>query len=196
MFWRWRLPGLIVLLLAAVPVVGSAGDSYGDLEHNGQLLRKWKEDPEHYARLQRDLKAFYAMPPERQEQLRRFDRDLHAGDAYTQRHLWEVLVRYNTWLDRLSQADRKRIEEAGNQGERLRVIHEMREKQWLAFLPQETSKQLGNALKDNPKQRSAILLEYINKEKQRRNHWRETFRHRPPGKDKDKDKGGKSSLPE
>ena len=53
MHWRWRLFGLLVSVLAAVPLVGLADDSATDVAGNWRLLRRWKEDPEHYARLQR-----------------------------------------------------------------------------------------------------------------------------------------------
>ncbi len=146
MHWRWRLFGLLVSVLAAVPLVGLADDSATDVAGNWRLLRRWKEDPEHYARLQREWKAFHALPPERQERMRQLDRDLYAADAVTQQRLWGVLERYSTWLDQLPATDRGRIEAAGNPEQRLRLIQELRDKQWLAYLPAETRKALDTEL--------------------------------------------------
>ena len=47
-----------------------------------------------------DLKAFYALPKERQKQVRELDTKLHNLDQAKQARLWGVLERL-TWLDRL-----------------------------------------------------------------------------------------------
>jgi len=164
------------MLVVAASVVAAAEDSSADdLDHNARLLRKWKADPEHYARLQRDLKAFYALPPERQEQLRQLDRDLHSADGQTQRHLWGVLERYSGWLDRLPESDRKRIEDAQHPEARLKVIRELREQQWIAHLPRKTREDLQLALGKAPEKRAAILQKYREEERQRRQRWQRLF---------------------
>jgi hypothetical protein len=183
MLWRWRLLGLLIVLAGAAPVVGSADDSSADeRDVYARVLRKLKADPEHYARLQRDYKAFYALPVERQEHLRQLDRDLHAAETQTQRHLWDVLERYNAWLEHQSEPDRKRILEAATPGERLKLIREMREQQWLAHLPQKTREELDVSVKD-PQKRATILQKARDEERSRRLHWHKNLGPRP-GKDK------------
>ena len=69
-----------VLLGTAIPVLAVSGPSGDELEHNRRLLARYRAEPDHYARLLRDLRAFQALPPERQERERRFDHDLHQED--------------------------------------------------------------------------------------------------------------------
>src|SRR5688572_22443826 len=61
----WWLLAVAGLAAAAPRDLGDA-----DLERNRRLLDKWRADPEHYARLRRDLKAFYELPESRQQALR------------------------------------------------------------------------------------------------------------------------------
>ena len=126
--------------------------------------------------------------------MRQLDRDLYAADAVTQQRLWGVLERYSTWLDQLPATDRGRIEAAGNPEQRLRLIQELRDKQWLAYLPAETRKALDTELRgSSEQQRSVIMLKYKNQERQRRHHHgREPGRHKPGPKDK----GGRPPGPD
>ena len=125
-----------VLLGAALPVlaVTDPAPPPDDLDHNRRLLDRYR-DPDHYARLLRDLRAFEALPPERQERMRQFDRELHEEDAATQQRLWEVLERYSDWVGRLPDAERLRIDEAADRTERLKVVKGLREREWVDRLP-------------------------------------------------------------
>src|SRR5438067_10800081 len=106
----------IVLLLACAalaPVICYSDQAAPDeVETSERLLERWKADPEHYARLQNDLRAFWQMPPERQDRLRQFDGQLHETDSLTQKRLWAVMERYSAWYERLPEADRRRVEAA------------------------------------------------------------------------------------
>src|SRR5690242_1822023 len=105
---RW---GSLLVLLGALALPAAAAPDGGDaLQHNRELLEKWRADPDHYARLQRDLRAFWAMPPARRKQIRRLDQELHQADAKTRKRLWAVLERYHAWLEALPEADRARVE--------------------------------------------------------------------------------------
>ena len=59
----------------------SARTEHDALEQNRRLLERWRADPEHHARLLRDLRAFYALPRPRQQQLRLLDQQLYAADG-------------------------------------------------------------------------------------------------------------------
>jgi hypothetical protein len=135
----WRLLVLILSLAGAMQALAlneqPGEDPKAVLEQNRRLLEKWRADPEHYARLQQDLKAFQELPPERQESLRKLDHDLHAEEPAVQARLWRVLDRYTAWLDKLPEADRARIESAPNAKERLRRVKEIRDRQWVSRLP-------------------------------------------------------------
>jgi hypothetical protein len=123
---------LMMVLAAALAGVAADGD---ELERNRRLLARWRGDAEHYQRLRRDLKAFYALPPEEQARLRKLDRQLHEGDRAAQARLWSVLDRYAGWLEKLPESDRARVLEAPDAATRLKVIREIREREWVERLP-------------------------------------------------------------
>ena len=159
---------MLALLLAAAPAHEAAPDPAADLERNRQLLQKWRAEPDHYARLQRDLRDFWALPRDRRERLRQLDRDLHQLDAVTQKQLWKVVERYSAWLEKLPEEERKRIEQTKEWPERLRLIKEVRERQWLDRLPQKVREEL---LKLPPAQRAARANELRGQERQQRKLW-------------------------
>src|SRR5438309_10347795 len=103
---------LLVAALGAAPPGEPAPDVSREdaLASNARRLEEWRKDPEHAARLQRDLSAFWAMSPERRALLRKLDQDLHQEDSATQTHLWDVLERYHSWVGRLPEEDRRRVE--------------------------------------------------------------------------------------
>ena len=159
---------LAVLLGAAVPVLAVSDGAPDDAEHNRRLLDRYRADPDHYARLLRDLQAFQALPPDRQERMRQFDRALHDEDPATQNRLWEVLERYTEWVNRLSPADQKRIEQAADRNERLVIVKELRQNDWIARLPQ-ADREAVLALPEP--QRSEMLAQLRKEERQRRQEW-------------------------
>lgn len=160
---------LLTLLLAAAPAREGATDSTAaDLERNRQLLQKWRAEPEHYARLQRDLRDFWALPREKRQLLRRLDHDLHQLDPATQKRMWKAVERYSGWLEKLPHDDRRRIEQTKEWPDRLRLIKEVRERQWLDRLPQKVREAL---LKLPPDQRSVRENELRRQEQQQRKLW-------------------------
>jgi hypothetical protein len=104
-------------------------------ETNARLLERLRSDPEHFARLQADQRAFGQLPPERQDRLRELDQQLHNTDSITQKRLWSVMERYTAWYDHLSEAARHRIDQATDRHERLAIVTQYREDQWLARQP-------------------------------------------------------------
>jgi hypothetical protein len=132
---------LLTLLLAgtgaALPEPSSAPDPSGRedaLQSNRALLESWKQDSDHYARLQRDLKRFWKLPRERRDQLRKLDRELYRQEPSSHK-LRGVLERYYIWLERLPPAEHERIDNAPDTNSRLQVIREIRERQWIKRLP-------------------------------------------------------------
>jgi hypothetical protein len=135
-----RAVASLSLLLATLALTGAsapepeAAGPEDPLQHNRKLLEAWRKDPEHAARLRRDLERFWGLPPEERARIRNLDRELHEEGSATQKRLWGVLERYHSWLERLPEADRKRIESARGE-ERLAVVRELRERQWVQQLP-------------------------------------------------------------
>jgi hypothetical protein len=160
---------MLALLMAAAPAHEStSGSTAADLERNRQLLKKWRAEPEHYARLQRDLRDFWALPREKRQRLRRLDHDLYQLDAATQKRLWKAIERYSGWLEKLPEDDRLQIEQTKEWPERLRLIKDLRERQWLDRLPQKVREEL---LKLPPDQRNARASELRGQERQQRKLW-------------------------
>jgi hypothetical protein len=126
----------LLFVLAGLAGATSVSAPDGDeLERNRRLLEKWKADPDHYQRLQRDLAAFHALPAERQERIRLFDQKLHEADPTTQARLWGVLERYALWLERLPEEERRTVLEAPAGQSRLAVIRALKQREWLDRLP-------------------------------------------------------------
>jgi hypothetical protein len=112
------------------------------LASNARRLERWRKDPEHHARLQRDLNAFWEMSPERRALLRKLDHDLHQEDSATQTRLWGVLERYHSWLVRLPEEDRRRVESTGDWRKRLEVVRDLREQEWVRRQPPAVQKRI------------------------------------------------------
>jgi hypothetical protein len=164
---------LAAVVFCGLPRGLAEGDNAG-LEANRRLLDKWRADPAHYARLQSDLLAFLALPPERQEHLRKLDHDLHAEESAVQSRLWRALERYAAWLDRLPAEQRQRIEAAPNGVERRRAIREIRQLQWLERLPEAVQLRLKK-LTDDERNREIARLQA--EEKRQRQQWQFALAH-------------------
>lgn len=161
---------MLAFLAAATP--GEEGTSATPdtayLERTRQLLNKWKADPEHYTRLQRDLRAFWALPEPRRRQLRHLDRAFHELDTKTQKRLWKAAERYTAWLERLPEAERQQIEATRDTQERLQLIRTIRERQWIARLPRKVREDLE---KLPPEERAAQMAQLRKQERQQRLLW-------------------------
>jgi hypothetical protein len=145
----------------------------GDRERNRQLLQKWKNDPEHFARLQRDLSDFWSMPDAKRRKIRELDAAFHELDTQTQKRLWKVADRYVEWLENLSEEERQRIEESNNSIERLGLIRSIRERQWIEGLPRNLREDLQKLPQEERANQVAQLRE---QERQQKIQWRKPIR--------------------
>ena len=123
-------------------------EAAADLERNRQLLQKWKAEPEHYARLQRDLHDFWELSDAKRGQLRQLDHALHQLEPQTRKRLWKVAERYLAWLEGLPEDERRHIEETKDAQERLRLIRTIRERQWIERLPRKVQADLDKLPED------------------------------------------------
>jgi hypothetical protein len=168
------LPLIWSVLAAAVPVLAVAETSDDELRTNRVLLARWRTDPEHYARLKRDYKAFQKLPPEKRDRLRELDRDLRDEDSNTQARLRRVLQRYSTWLERLREEDRARVDAATDGSDRLRVIKDLREGEWIAHLPRVDQDRVRAAPAD---QQPRLIAELRSEESKRHREWQLALLH-------------------
>jgi hypothetical protein len=178
-----RRPRWLLIVLAgwlAVPALALPEAGPDELERNRRLLERWKADPEHYRRLLEDFRAFWESPPDRQERLRRLDRELHETDSATQQRLWGVLERYRLWLERLPESDRERVLNAPDKRRRLQIIKELREREWVDRLPQALRNELLTI--EDPRKRAARIAEVRREDRQIRRLLQRPPRPRvPPG---------------
>jgi hypothetical protein len=160
-----------VVLLAAGDAITSRA---GDLNQNRLVFQQAKGDPARYARLRENLDAFRRLSPDRQEAVRRLDRELAKQEPAAQKRLIKTLERYRAWSDSLPEADRRRIETATDAYARLRAVKEIRARQWEESLPRAYRDQLARAA---PAERAALLKKWRQDEKRRQQDWQTAFRH-------------------
>jgi hypothetical protein len=164
----------LLALAAALPLLALADSASSEQEQNQRQLDKWRTDSAHYNRLLHDLKRFLSLPPEKQERLRQLDRALHEEDSAGYARLRGVLDRYADWLRRLPEADRGKIEAAANTRERIQLIRELREREWVEKLPLATRE----ALRKLPAEQQPVRIAALRREeRQFREEWRTAFRH-------------------
>ncbi len=148
-----RFLGFGCALALAVPLLAQDDSA----EENRRLLEKWRADPVHAARLQHDLAVFQRLSPERQQRLRKLDRDLQEENPALRARLGRVLQRYTDWLDRLPEAERRSIEQAPDRKARLERIAEIRRREWTRRLPQARREQLAKLPEDQRKEQTHKL---------------------------------------
>jgi hypothetical protein len=166
---------LLIASAAVIPALAVPEPAPEEQDRNRVLLESWRSDPEHLARLRRDLKAFWELPDAERERLRRFDRDLQATDAKTQLRLRGVMERYAAWLERLSDSDRQQIAAAGR-GERVKVIRAVRDRQYFEQIPAKTRAELAQLPST---QRAAQLTRLRAEDRELRNACLKLARTRP-----------------
>jgi hypothetical protein len=159
---------IAVTLLVLSPAAGDAVDE------NRDLLEKYRQDQPHYARLQQDLTIFQKLGADRQERLRKLDRDLQDETPGMRSRLGRVMQRYTDWLDRLSEADRQSIDRAPDRKSKLQRIREIREQQWLKRLPRAQQEQVAKTLGDD---RARLIRRLWDEEWEQRADWQAVARN-------------------
>jgi hypothetical protein len=109
-----------------------------------------RKDLQRYAQLVREAKQFFALPPERQEALRKLDDDLGNLPSLERARLMRVMTWYANWLDKLSPADRDVILSAPDKTARLAKIKEQLERDWIARQPRATQQYLARLPRSKP----------------------------------------------
>ena len=113
-------------------------------------------------------KAFRDLPAERQDKLRQLDQQLHALPDARRDKLLRVLEVYAAWLQRLSDADRKKVLTASTADDRLEAIDDARRTLWVAGLPaaqRQTLKTLP------PEERAGLIRKWKGEDDASRTYW-------------------------
>jgi len=165
-----------ILLLAALPAIALAvgGADAPDGDGKAALEKIRTSQPQLYARLKHNLAVLQNLPPERQEALRKLDRDLHDEITSMRQRLERVAERYADWLDRLSPEEKKSVVSAPDRKTRLARIREIKEAQWLKRLPKAQADKVAKA---PPAERGELLKKFIQEEIDERTDWQIAQRH-------------------
>jgi hypothetical protein len=145
-------------LISGVLLVAPSAFSDDDVKAaERSALRKDKD----YARLFHDGKEFLALPPEKQEAMRKLHEDLERLPAAERDKLKDVLRRYAEWLDRLPEAERHTVQNATDDKARLQIIKDMREKEWIGHQPRATQHYLAKLPKTKSDVARAAAVYYV-----------------------------------
>jgi hypothetical protein len=164
----------LALAIAVAAPVAALSDADAPKPADQSKFEKWRQDPALFARLRAQAGAFLEMPPTRQEQLLKLDHDLHLLPPAQQKRLLAVARRYRNWLDRLPEADRQKIRDTSDPQARLQLIRDLRLGEWTARLPGKQKEKVQSA---PPEERSRLVLQFRNEERQRRTYWKMHFQH-------------------
>ncbi|MER3414735.1 MAG: hypothetical protein C4297_00780 [Gemmataceae bacterium] len=124
------------------------------------------EQPRSWSRAYAD---FLRLPPAKQMRMRQLDRALQQLDQETQTRLLAVMQRYVEWLRHLPPERRRDLEAAPSRQEKLRLIRQIKEEQWVALLPLADRERLAQAA--SPAERQQILVTL----KRRQQEWELDF---------------------
>jgi len=130
-----RMLILFGLLFAVSPLFALPEPTVEEQEQNRKQLTAWRQNPERMARLRRSARAFKALPEERRQQVLQLDHDFHAKKPAVQARLGAVMERYADWLGKLSDEDRKRVEDEPDKAKRLAIIRELRDREFMRGQP-------------------------------------------------------------
>jgi hypothetical protein len=134
---------LIILILAAAAIGETRPTS-----------RAADSAEEHRERLKEYLAAYRRLSPDAKERVRQLDKELQGEELAERTRLLGVAERYTLWLARLSDSDRARVAEAPAGPDRLRVVSEIMDRQWLENLPPTRKEYLAKA---SPAERTTML---------------------------------------
>jgi hypothetical protein len=104
------------------------------------------------------------------------DRPWHEEDSTSQARSRRVLKRYDDWQRQLLESDRQKLLSTASPEDRLRLVKDLRERQWVEQLPQTYQEELKRLQTDPGKYRERITA-FRKEEAERRDQWRTAFRH-------------------
>ncbi len=126
----------LLVLAAVLPVIVLSASMSKEQENNqAKLARLKKKEPQKWAQLHQRAEAFLALPESQRNKLRKLDQDLRKFPPARRKHLFEVMKRYDNWLAHLPAHQRQQVKNAPTMEERLKVIQNIREQQWLNDQP-------------------------------------------------------------
>lgn len=129
------------------------------------------------AYLRRQWNLFLSFPPAKQQRIRELDQELNSLPDEKLQHYRKVMENYLIWLDRLPEADRKKLHEPGMVPvEKLIEIRRIRLREWIATLPASYRKKWEEAKNDYDEQ-SKLLELWKSEQEAREEEWQLAQRH-------------------
>lgn len=119
-------------------------------------------------------KAFLQLSPVRQQAIRELDKQLYADPPVQRDRLFRVMEAYAVWLNNLPDSERSRILAASTADSRLKLIGELRKKQWIDSLPPSQRIQLSSA---NGELNMKLAEEWRAREIHQQEEWRQARKH-------------------
>jgi hypothetical protein len=156
MFTRWRLLGFVGLV-AVVGALVDADAPPGGREDALRRLEALRGQPATYEQMRHEIVAFYDLPPERREELRRLHQAIQDKDESARLGLLEGLERYADWREQLSEEECRQIDNAPSKAERLGMIRRLRAEKSIRTLPPRQRKELEKLPREKRKRKIAQL---------------------------------------
>lgn len=114
-------------------------------------------------------KVFKQLSPERQQTIRKLDKDIQSTPPHLKDRLIRVLEGYVAWFFTLSVEEKRRILTAANSKLRLEQIREIQDRQWVESLAANQRKQYEMAATESLKRK--LVEEWKGEEIKRRKEW-------------------------
>jgi hypothetical protein len=132
-------------LLLTLVLIATAATTLPARDADDRRPARRVTEPERRERLKQYLAAFHNLSPAAKARVRQLDKDMQEEDPATRARLLGMLERYALWLSRLPDADRARVQATPAGPERLKVVREVIERQWMDNLPPARKEQLAKA---------------------------------------------------
>ncbi len=126
-------------VIAPLQSGSGSGESPTDptaLEHNRKRVEQLAAaEDEEYGLMKRRLGDFRKLPREKQDALRKLDRELNQdADTSARAQRWRILARYAAWIRDLDEEDQRRLQTADRDTWK-RLVRELRDREWLSKQP-------------------------------------------------------------
>ncbi len=170
---RYHLLGLALFSTVLALSYALADPGEEEMKAARHRLEEWRKfHPDELVRMQAALKQLQEMSDQRRDAIVKLDQDLHATPDTRRARYASALDRYADWLDRLHTTDPQAwqaIREACDATERLKLIKDQREREWMESQPKPYRDKFNKLPLGEP--RAAFIAKIRNEERQRHDQW-------------------------
>ncbi len=166
---RWLV--IIAMFALVAPLAAVPEPSADELQANRRRFEQLRKlHPEVVHKLREDADDFFKLLKERRRRIVQIHKELHQESAATQARLFNVLDRYVEWLEdpKADKEARKKIAEAKDKNERLALIKDLREREWIKDQPKAVRDKIDQL---QVQERKNFIAKEKGEERQRRLEW-------------------------